>query len=103
MTDQIGATRSGNVDMGSYEFGGVVLSVKKNVIGNVKLFPTISNGLIHVSDNKTYQLYVYDVLGQIIKSGIIRGEIDISNHPKGLYFVKLRSDNFEHTFKVLLN
>lgn len=102
LTDQRGATRSGNTDMGSFEFGGTVLSLKPNLLSDIKIYPTITSGLININDNKTYEFYVYDMLGKEIKSGFISKQIDISNNINGMYFVKIKSEDSQRTFKVLL-
>ena len=101
LNDQREAARIGNTDIGAFEYGGV-LSLKDNILTDVKLFPTITDGLLHVNDNETYQFYLFNALGQQIKTGKFRNEIDISNQTSGLYFIKLSANNLEHIFKVIL-
>lgn len=102
LTDQLGAARSGNVDIGSFEYGGTLTSTKKSIISTVKLFPTTTNGIINISDANTYEFFVYNMLGQEIVAGKGRRKIDISNNAKGMYVIKLKDENFERTFKVVL-
>jgi len=62
----------------------------------VSIYPNPGNGIISLYlDDKSPQNYtvsVYDVSGRYITDGIIRNpqtRIDISNEPKGVYFIKV--------------
>jgi hypothetical protein len=99
--DQREAARIGNTDIGSFEYGGV-LSVDEILLSSIKMFPTITSGIININDDNTYQFCVYNMLGQEIESGKVRRKMDISKHAKGLYLIKLRPENLERTFKIVL-
>lgn len=53
-----------------------------------------------------YDLKIYNVLGsEIIKSKILnrKSKIDMSSYPKGIYFLKVSSDNNNFVRKIVLN
>ena len=89
-----------------YQEVGGVLSVPENGNSNDGLivYPTITNDYIYLSnpENKTYNYFIYNSLGQVIKSNTTTNTIDMSNNAKGLYFVTLTNDNQTKTFKILL-
>ncbi len=56
--------------------------------------------------NTNYDLKIYNVLGsEIIKSKILnrKSKIDMSSYPKGIYFLKVSSDNNNFVRKIVLN
>ena len=62
---------------------------------NIKLYPNPSNGLYIIKNNSSSGYYsIYNLMGQIVKNGIIyNGEnlIDIRNTDDGVYFISIRS------------
>lgn len=70
----------------------------------VAVYPTVTNGIIHVNhpDSDAFTFQIYNHLGQVIKDNTTEDVIDISNHQKGLYFVKIESRYQSKTFKVIL-
>lgn len=70
---------------------------------SIKLYPTITNGLVYVenstSDNLKYTLY--NSVGQLLKEDILEHEIDLFGHAKGLYFIQVSSQGNSKTFKVV--
>ena len=89
-----------------YQEVGGVLAVNQNVFlnDNLVIYPTITTDYVYLSnpENKTYELSVYNCLGQIVQSGTTTNSIDISNNAKGMYFVTLTNDNQTKTFKIFL-
>jgi endonuclease I len=81
------------------------LSNNNNYFSNIIIYPTITNGIIHITnnENKTYNYSVYNILGQLINKNNTTDIIDISNNVKGLYFINLQTNNQTKTYKVILN
>jgi endonuclease I len=79
------------------------LHVDEIKAASIKLYPTITNGLVYVenstSDNLKYTLY--NSVGQLLKEAILEQEIDLFGHAKGLYFIQVSSQGNSKTFKVI--
>jgi endonuclease I len=82
-----------------------VLTSDNNVINSIILYPSFTNGIVHVSNNQIIQFTydVYNILGHKIESNTTSDAIDITGNPKGLYFIIINSDGMSKTFKVILN
>ncbi|MFT5969709.1 MAG: dihydrodipicolinate synthase/N-acetylneuraminate lyase, partial [Flavobacteriales bacterium] len=76
----------------------------------VKVYPNPSTGLVHISVDQTEELEtlieIINTIGEVIyhKSNGNRTEevIDLSQHARGLYFLKVTSDNQVRMRKILL-
>jgi endonuclease I len=82
-----------------------LLSNNENNISNITIYPTITNGIVHINNpnNHNYQYAIYNTIGQQVSSNTTYDIIDVSNNTKGLYFIKLQFENQSKTFKVILN
>lgn len=60
---------------------------------SIKVYPTISEGLINFSADKEIQLVIYNSAGQFVKSGDFKGEktIDLTDLSDGIYFYRATS------------
>src|SRR5690606_33802313 len=71
----------------------------------VKLYPTVTSGLIYIenstSENLKYSLY--NTTGQLLQESYIEKEIDLSDYSKGLYFIQVSNQGSNQTFKVIKN
>lgn len=81
------------------------LSIDKQSINNIVIYPTVTKDIIHISNNNNtvYTYAVYNTIGQLIDQNKTTDIIDISSNNKGLYFVNIQFDNQIKTFKVILN
>ena len=81
------------------------LTTQQYDLSEVVVYPTVTSGVIYITnpDSAIHSYELYNTLGQLIKDSSAVDYIDISNHAKGLYFVKIRSGNQTKTFKVILN
>jgi len=78
--------------------------------GNVEIFPNPSNGIFSiqqlVTNNEKQLVEIYNVLGEKIYSTINNKQatcnIDISQSPKGIYFVKLYDGEKIRTEKIVV-
>jgi hypothetical protein len=94
------------------KYNNVPIGIKEWRIENEELliYPNPSNGRFYLSGNLSkskYEVEIMDITGRIILKANYNGEnklIDLSDHPKGLYFLKLYNDNsFSITSKVYLD
>lgn len=71
-----------------------VLSVSKNELQSVKIYPNPTTNFLFVNNLKVNTSYkIYDNLGRIIKADKIKHtqhKIDVSAFPKGIYILNLR-------------
>ncbi len=104
--DLVGFLRnSGSISIGAYEINST-LSVNDDVFNNsVSVIPNpTSNTLtIDLKDDILKNIIIYNELGQKIKE-TASNEVDISNLPDGIYFVKITSQSGKTaTKKVIKN
>lgn len=82
-----------------------VLNVNLVDLFAIKLYPTITNGLVFIenstSENLKYSLY--NTTGQLLQENYIEKEIDLSDYSKGLYFIQVSNQGSNQTFKVIKN
>jgi hypothetical protein len=73
----------------------------------VKIFPNPSEGVFTLELNEDFKqadLIVFDILGKIVFSGKkleASTQIDLSDYPTGMYFVKLTKDDICKTEKII--
>jgi ELWxxDGT repeat protein len=71
----------------------------------VSIYPNPSNGIVNIvieGSNSEFQLEVYDVLGKKIRDCKNVNAIDLSNAPKGIYFLRVSEGNKSFTKKIIL-
>jgi hypothetical protein len=80
--------------------------VSINGIENIQLtvYPNPGNGIFNVEANGTYQVIVFNAIGNIVKTSTINGKsiLDITNEPKGVYFIKLFSNEQSTTQRIII-
>lgn len=74
------------------------LSIDTNEKKSVKLYPNPSKGIFYLNVTENVTVSIYTVLGAIVLEKEIQPNeaIDLSNQPKGVYFVKLISKDFQY-------
>lgn len=77
-------------------------------IDDAFIYPNPNSGVFTISTkeikNRTYG--IYSVSGQMIEEGQLtefKKEINISNVPQGLYFLRIRTDEYNVTHKLIIN
>jgi photosystem II stability/assembly factor-like uncharacterized protein len=87
---------------------GVVTSDAKTSVSNeasAKIYPNPSNGVfqIEMTKNKTSHLKVYDIAGGLVYQNKFNTkffELELTDLPAGLYFIKIISDDSFSTYKI---
>ncbi len=78
---------------------------------NIKIYPNPSNGIFTINMKtfeKQYKMSITDITGRIIYSSlfktekILKKQIDLSNQKKGLYFLKINTENQTFTEKIIV-
>lgn len=103
-----GTTASSNVPVqviGLCQLATVVNETKKQ--RSVSVFPNPSSGIITINlTAAATEICVYDLLGNCLWSGKIQGDpnpkIDLSDQPKGIYFMEIVSENERSVAKMVL-
>lgn len=81
-------------------------------VGNQNIFsdqftiwPNPTSGIIRISGNDFNKLEVYNATGQLIISKVNNEkELDLSNNPKGIYFLKIYDSNQKaENIKIIIN
>ena len=89
-----------------YFYTGVPLSVDKNNILNVNLYPNPAKGFVNFSSasNLALDVAVYDMLGkQVLRAEDVQSQLNISSLNPGMYFVNMTQGSNVSTKKLLVN
>ncbi|WP_165734000.1 endonuclease [Polaribacter sp. 20A6] len=83
------------------------LSTEEDVFNSFKMYPNPTDGNeVYFKITESAEVNVYNVLGKLIKKATINSNnnsIDTSNLAKGIYLVKINSDNQSVTKKLIKN
>ena len=88
---------------GQFEYSSMV-EVENDYISDMNLYEIIvaNNTKVvlnyHLTNHETYYLYVYDIMGKIVKEdmvyseeGINKYELNVKSFPSGTYFISLQN------------
>lgn len=82
-----------------------VLSTSNSEVNKISIYPNpVKENTIYFNTNKALDIKIYDILGKLVISKSIlpnNAYIDISNLNKGLYLVKVSSENQNITKKLI--
>lgn len=77
-----------------------ILNVEEESAENVVVYPNPTQGNLHFPNNELGKMYqLFDLQGNLLKSGIIEETVSFANHPEGIYMLKWSN----HRMKVVLN
>lgn len=80
--------------------------VSINNVENIEftVYPNPGNGVFHIETDGTYQLLIYNAIGNIVKTSTVNNKtkIDLTNQSTGIYFIKILSDNVASTQRIIL-
>ncbi|MFD0962725.1 endonuclease [Pseudofulvibacter geojedonensis] len=82
-----------------------VLSSQDVWFKNVFVYPTLTEDYVYIEagNKEEFVYYVYNTLGQLIKSGSTDYKINLSNQLEGMYFIKLTLGGAqEKTFRIFV-
>ena len=89
-----------------YFYTGTSLSIDKNNLLNVNLYPNPAKGVVNFSSasNEVLDIAVYDMLGkQVVRAEAVQSQLNISSLNPGMYFVKMTQGSNVSTKKLLVN
>jgi hypothetical protein len=83
------------------------LGVEENTVFDVNVYPNPSNGYFQLTTvaNGVYNIQVLDITGQVLQNVSTSEnvfEMNLSNLPSGIYFLKLTNDKLHTTKKIVL-
>ena len=98
------------IDIGAYEYAGTTNVFEYQLSSTISMYPNPTNGKFQLSidsSTKKYDLEIYDAQGRTIYSTSYVAtqpsfEIDLSNSPKGFYFIKLTSVSETSYLKMII-
>ena len=77
----------------------------ENTSINMELFPNPTKGIVYVTTSEDYLLKVYNTLGELILEQKLltnKSKIDLTNEPKGIYYLEFYSSEIIETKKIVL-
>ena len=71
---------------------------------NINIFPNPTSGFVNINSNELMQISIHDITGKIIYSQADTKStiIDLSNQPRGMYLIKIRTQNKVSTQKIIV-
>ena len=83
------------------------LNVTDDIFIDFKIFPNpTKDNVLFIKSNLNYSYEIFNIQGVKVKSGVKSGKIsklDNLNFNKGVYFIKVSSNNFYFTKKIIFN
>jgi len=99
-------TIGGNV--GDIFLGELTLSTPNLNIEDLKIYPNPSKGILNINFSRTYntiEIEFLSILGKSVKRVKVNNlnsyKVDISNFESGMYFIRVKADNYTSVEKVL--
>lgn len=85
-------------------------SNKTNTLEKVRIHPNPSNGVFYLNTTAIFsdnlQIQVVDITGKVTMKSLIEAQesykIDLSNYPKGMYFVQINTGTYLYTEKIIV-
>lgn len=74
-------------------------------LNNINMYPNPTSGIINIKSDDYLSISIFDITGKQIyqsKTALIDHKINLSNHSKGFYFVKIQKNNKVLTEKIIL-
>jgi len=72
---------------------------------SIKIYPNPTNSSVNISSDSTInRLVLYDIQGRILETNLVQesnSKIDISSRPKGVYFLKIDTQQGSKTEKII--
>lgn len=85
----------------AYEQYYTAIQEHKNV--DVIIFPNPVNDKLYIDGISNFNFEIIDSVGKILKSGKNKTEIEINDIPRGLYFIKIITEAYEITEKLVID
>jgi hypothetical protein len=100
-------TQLGNGDIYVAKTSDTNLERSENLYSNLSVYPNPSSGVFTLSTNtiEEKEIQLYAISGQLVLHKTTSDSsiaIDLSNQPKGVYFINLIGQNSNQTFKVIV-
>jgi hypothetical protein len=71
---------------------------------HVKIYPNPAKDGIYINtDAEDYEIQIINLNGQVLYSGKNVGRVDVSGFAKGIYFVRIKTDDKVETKKLIIN
>ncbi|MCW3077947.1 MAG: putative beta-agarase [Bacteroidetes bacterium] len=107
VVDQTGDVSTSCVDLKSVNIivtSTVNVSERKKDLNALYIYPNPGNGKFFLSScfPNNALTKVFNASGAEVCTGNVSGEIDLTNQPAGIYFVKITKDNFLFSAKIIL-
>lgn len=88
--------------------GTSVVNINENIqqLRNISVYPNPNNGVFNIVLEEKSNIEIFNVLGEqvYINSGLNNNiQIDISNQPKGIYFINIKGEKSNSSLKTIIN
>ncbi|MEM6719226.1 MAG: T9SS type A sorting domain-containing protein [Bacteroidota bacterium] len=77
---------------------------QKEVTVHIRIFPNPTSDIVYISSNEIItQADIYNIQGQKMDFSMLNNIIDLTNLPKGMYILKLKTREKRSIFKIIKN
>ncbi|HPF12039.1 MAG TPA: T9SS type A sorting domain-containing protein [Flavobacteriaceae bacterium] len=84
------------------EVDGILLTTDPNMVNINSLHPNPTVGILNIEGHGLSGILIFDMYGKLVKIAEPEPAIDLSNLSKGIYFIKLISENGGAVKKIIL-
>jgi len=85
---------------GKYAFSNIQVVKFNTEVSNVVVYPNPSAGTVNIQNATNGNYQVIDITGKVILSGAFNNSVQINNLPKGLFVIRIESEEGVHTEKI---
>ena len=87
---------------GKYAYSNIQVVKFNSEVSNVVVYPNPSAGIVNIQNATNANYQVIDVTGKVILSGEFNNSVQINNLPKGLFVIRIESEEGVHTEKITI-
>ncbi|MDI1233075.1 MAG: T9SS type A sorting domain-containing protein [bacterium] len=87
---------------GKYAFSDIKVVKFNEGNNNVVVYPNPSAGIVTIQNATDANYQVIDITGKVIMNGTFNNSIQLSNLPKGLFVIRVESEEGVHTEKIIV-
>jgi len=85
---------------GKYAFSDIQVVKFNSEVSNVVVYPNPSAGIVNIQNATNANYQVIDITGKVILTGTFNNSVQINNLPKGLFVIRIESEEGVHTEKI---
>lgn len=78
-----------------------MLSTQQHNLSSLRLYPTVTSGLVYTNSQEENTYTVYNSLGQTVNAEIDELTINLTNNASGIYYIKVNNQSSNKFFTII--